>query len=255
MINDDGIIRAQLNMGVDYYKGENGVSPTISVVEIENGHRIIINDVDGEKSFDVLDGEGGGDGGKNIISRNAEISFDGTSWTTIQQPDFSDITDFNYARVSLKATRNDVSQPYSTYLTLYPNKPGTAFCGYYDGGIYTLTKVGSNWQGGCVDLYKINNKANEIDGVKTEIGELYELMTTDQNSIVGAINEVYDAAMRNQYTLPTASTSTLGGVKVDGNTITINHNGVISAPGGGGSGSGVVYTQGYGISIDGGEIK
>lgn len=38
------------------------------------------------------------------------------------------------------------------------------------------------------------------------------------------------------YSLPTASTSTLGGVKVDGTTIKIN-NGVISAPGSGGGGS------------------
>lgn len=41
------------------------------------------------------------------------------------------------------------------------------------------------------------------------------------------------------YTLPTASTSTLGGVKVDGSTITIT-NGVISSSGGGG---GVSYTK------------
>ena len=41
------------------------------------------------------------------------------------------------------------------------------------------------------------------------------------------------------YSLPTASTSILGGVKVDGTTITIT-NGVISATGGGGSGSGDV---------------
>lgn len=34
------------------------------------------------------------------------------------------------------------------------------------------------------------------------------------------------------YTLPTASTSTLGGVKIDGTTITIDSNGVISAAGG-----------------------
>lgn len=39
------------------------------------------------------------------------------------------------------------------------------------------------------------------------------------------------------YTLPTATTSVLGGVKVDGITITIN-NGVISSTGGGGGGSG-----------------
>lgn len=41
------------------------------------------------------------------------------------------------------------------------------------------------------------------------------------------------------YTLPTATTSVLGGVKVDGTTVTIN-NGVITAVGGGGGGSGTV---------------
>lgn len=43
------------------------------------------------------------------------------------------------------------------------------------------------------------------------------------------------------YTLPTASTSTLGGVKVDGNTITIA-DGVISAKGGSGGGTVDVFT-------------
>lgn len=49
----------------------------------------------------------------------------------------------------------------------------------------------------------------------------------------------YDALIKAEitsmaYTLPTASTTTLGGVKVDGTTITIS-DGVISAAGGGGS--------------------
>lgn len=52
------------------------------------------------------------------------------------------------------------------------------------------------------------------------------------------------------YTLPTATTSTLGGVKVDGTTITIT-DGVISAT----SSSGSSYTAGQGISIDNGEIS
>lgn len=38
------------------------------------------------------------------------------------------------------------------------------------------------------------------------------------------------------YTLPTASTTVLGGVKVDGSTIIIDNNGVISSTGGGGGG-------------------
>lgn len=48
------------------------------------------------------------------------------------------------------------------------------------------------------------------------------------------------------YTLPTASTQTLGGVKVDGTSITINASGVISSSGGGG---GTTYTGGDGIAI------
>lgn len=37
--------------------GEQGISPTVVVTEIEGGHRVTIADVNGEKSFDILDGE------------------------------------------------------------------------------------------------------------------------------------------------------------------------------------------------------
>ena len=46
------------------------------------------------------------------------------------------------------------------------------------------------------------------------------------------------------YTLPTASTSTLGGVKVDGTTITAAADGTISASGGGGGSTVTLYTNG-----------
>lgn len=51
------------------------------------------------------------------------------------------------------------------------------------------------------------------------------------------------------YTLPTASTSTLGGVKVDGSTITIA-DGVISSSGGGGGG----YDYRIDVTIDGSTV-
>ena len=38
--------------------GEDGVSPTVSVTEIEGGHRVTITDEEGAKSFDVMDGDG-----------------------------------------------------------------------------------------------------------------------------------------------------------------------------------------------------
>lgn len=41
----------------------NGVSPTVSVTEIDGGHRVTITDVNGTQSFDVMDGEDGSGGG------------------------------------------------------------------------------------------------------------------------------------------------------------------------------------------------
>lgn len=55
------------------------------------------------------------------------------------------------------------------------------------------------------------------------------------NGIIDTVNELIDGGGGGGgYTLPIASTTTLGGVKVDGTTITANGDGVISAIGGGG---------------------
>ena len=56
---DDAIENISKTPGDD---GEDGVSPTISVTEIEDGHRITIMDVNGTQSFDVLNGKDGADG-------------------------------------------------------------------------------------------------------------------------------------------------------------------------------------------------
>lgn len=50
--------------GLNGLNGKDGFSPKVLVEEIEGGHKITITDKDGEKSFDVMDGQGGnGDGG------------------------------------------------------------------------------------------------------------------------------------------------------------------------------------------------
>lgn len=50
--------------GLNGLNGIDGFSPKVSVEEIEGGHKITITDKDGEKSFDVMDGQGvNGDGG------------------------------------------------------------------------------------------------------------------------------------------------------------------------------------------------
>lgn len=54
-------------------QGADGVSPVVSVVEIEGGHRVTITDVEGAKSFDVLNGYEGSRGeiilpGEGVVS-------------------------------------------------------------------------------------------------------------------------------------------------------------------------------------------
>ena len=43
-------------------KGEDGISPTVTVAAIEGGTRVYVTDVNGTKSFDVLNGEDGAPG-------------------------------------------------------------------------------------------------------------------------------------------------------------------------------------------------
>lgn len=59
------------------------------------------------------------------------------------------------------------------------------------------------------------------------------------NNIIDTVNELIDGGGGSSYTLPIATTTTLGGVKVDGSTITANAEGVISAIGGGGGGGSI----------------
>lgn len=75
----------------------------------------------------------------------------------------------------------------------------------------------------------LNNKVNKTDYASTSS---YGVVKIDGETIYLDDNGVLKGA--NQYELPVASTLTLGGVKVDGTTVTINPNGVISSAGKGG---------------------
>ena len=72
----------------------------------------------------------------------------------------------------------------------------------------------------------LTNKPNLFSGS-------YNDLTNKPNLFSGSYNDLTDKP--GAYTLPTASTTVLGGVKVDGTTVTINGNGVISAVSSGGT--------------------
>lgn len=73
----------------------------------------------------------------------------------------------------------------------------------------------------------LSSKADE-----SSIGDLDELNTDDKSNLVNAINSL------NRETLPIATAESLGAVKPDGVTVTVDIDGTIHAVGGGGSGSG-----------------
>lgn len=52
----------ELQPGLDGRDGSDGVSPTVQVSDIENGHRVTITDAEDTKTFDVMNGEDGKDG-------------------------------------------------------------------------------------------------------------------------------------------------------------------------------------------------
>ena len=83
----------------------------------------------------------------------------------------------------------------------------------------------------CVDSYSKEEVDDMIDGVTSSLATV---------ATTGSYTDLLDKpTIPEEYVLPTASTTTLGGVKVDGSTVTITQDGVISAvSSGGGSGGG-----------------
>lgn len=67
-----------LQPGVDGLDGKDGVSPVITVEDIENGHRITFTDAEGVKTFDVPNGTNGTDGTDGVSPTVAvETTVDG----------------------------------------------------------------------------------------------------------------------------------------------------------------------------------
>lgn len=115
------------------------------------------------------------------------------------------------------------------------------------------------------DLPDMNNYYNttQIDSMLNDKADISDIPTVGNGTITftqggvikGTIttNQSGDSTIAldaggSQYILPAATTSTLGGVIVDGTTITVDSNGVITSVGGGGGGT--TYNPGDGININ-----
>ena len=73
-----------INGGKVVERGLDGVSPTVEVVETENGYLVKITDISGTKEFELFHGTGGGGGGESGISPVIDVSaIDGGTRITI----------------------------------------------------------------------------------------------------------------------------------------------------------------------------
>lgn len=108
-----------------------------------------------------------------------------------------------------------------------------------DGGIATTTYYGVTKLSSAT-----NSTSTALAATASAVKAAYDHASSKQDALVSGTNiktvngqSLLGAGdVDTSYTLPTASTTTLGGVKVDGETITIT-DGVISSSGGGGGGN------------------
>ena len=63
----------------DGYNGKDGVSPTITVEKIDGGNKVIIKDVEGTKTFNILDGIGGSGNISDKVEENGTEAVSGAA--------------------------------------------------------------------------------------------------------------------------------------------------------------------------------
>lgn len=241
VLQEQETVNGELGLGVDYYKGEKGDTPIKGVdyftqkeiQQIENNAAAKVDLSDYAKTADLstvatsgsyndlsdkpsipkpyelpvasataLGGVKVGSGlsiTNGVLSATGGGTADSVDWSKIQnKPDFAD--------VATSGSYNDLADK--------PTIPSTT-------GLATETYVDDK-----IAEIDIPTVPTKVSAFTNDAGYL-----TEHQSLIEYAKKTDIPA---PYTLPTASTSTLGGVKVDGDTITIA-DGVISAKGGSGS--------------------
>lgn len=255
VLQEQETINGELGLGVDYYKGEKGDTPIKGVdyltpddvkeisdkvlEKVEAGtkgedgksaYQIALDEgfegsetewlaslkgADGRNGIDGINGTNGKDGTNGINGKTPVKGVDYFTQAEIQQiennaaakVDLSDYTkSADLSTVATSGSYNDLSDK--------PSIPSTT-------GLATETYVDDK-----IAEIDIPTVPTKVSAFTNDAGYL-----TEHQSLIEYAKKTDIPA---PYTLPTASTSTLGGVKVDGNTITIA-DGVISAKGGSGS--------------------
>ena len=198
-------------------------------------------------------------GGTGItISQNNEISLNTASTNMLGGVKIDGTTITIDSNGVISASGGGGGSVYYPVFTYHTGNTGTTLtCSEIIGQSYvSVYKNGVILRGGSGYDYTINNQTGVITFATALVST--DLIATCIYVAGGGGGGSYvagDGITINNSTisLNTASANAIGGVKVDGTSITINSNGVISATGGGGGGGS--YTAGDGIIIQSGTIS
>lgn len=244
VLQEQETINGELGLGVDYYKGEKGDTPIKGVDYLTPDDVKEISD----KVLEKVEAGTKGEDGKSAYQIAVDEGFEGseTEWlaslkgkTPVKGVDYFTTAEINeieegaaakvdlsnYAKtadlstVATSGSYNDLSNKPSI-----PSTTGLASTNYVDDKIAAIV------------IPTVPTKVSAFENDKGYLTEHQSLTEYAKKTEIPA-----------PYTLPTASTSTLGGVKVDGNTITIT-DGIISAKSGSGGSEPNAYIKDASVS-------
>lgn len=155
--------------GIQGEKGTNGVSPTVTITEIDGGHTITITDADGTQSFNVLNGAGE----ENVIE---EIKVNGVALT----PDENKSVDITVPTVDVDKDYVDTELAKKANTSDIPTKVSEL---QNDSNYQTDTDVTTTLTSYATKTY-VGEQISNADHLKREIvTEIPDASTADEHTI------------------------------------------------------------------------
>lgn len=176
---------------------------------------------------------------KNIWYANSVVTaiYDGTYWVIISVAGEPTVCISQASSTSTAAATTKVATIAGNgerFRTAYGSLVAIRFTNantYTSGQLSLQVNRTSSLTGNAIAIYKDGTAVSATNTLIWNAGDTLVFMYGNSGTYWLYIS---GSTAYSNYTLPTASTTTLGGVKVDGTTVTVDSNGVISAAGGSG---------------------
>lgn len=196
--------------------GTDGVSPTVTIVDIAGGHRITITDEDHPtgQSFDVLDGQGGGGGTSDYTGLTNKPQINGHTLSGNQSA--TDLGLGTYSKPASGIPKTDLASDVQASLgkadTALQTAPVQSVNGKTGAVILSAADVGAKPASYTAPVSSVNGKTGAVNLASGDIA--YDSTETYQAGTVGAelsnqSRQLSDKADKTTYQTVTGTTLTL----------------------------------------------